>query len=591
MQHLRALRELIGREYLPRWGLLALTSVFVGLMELAGALLVFALISAMLNPGHEVSWPVIGDLRHLYGDPTQQRFLTFLGLTVAAFSLIRALVFLVQTYLQQRLAHNAAVRLSGRLFGAYLRMPYEVHLRRNSTVLLRNLNLSVMEIALHGFVPIVTIVSESLLGLGLATALVISSPIATGALLVGFSPILWILLRTSRKAFRRLGDRVHELDEVSLRYSQQSLQGIRDVKTLGREAFFQRLFSDTRIAIAKALYTRGVLIEVPRVATETLFMVGLGAMVAINVARNGSGTETLSSLGLMAYAGVRLMPSLNRIVAQVGNLQFATAAIINIHKELLEHEQPEVERESSVRLPFERAIQVSGVGFSYESSEKEILSGVDILIPKGSSLGIVGPTGAGKSTLLDLLMGLLTPTTGEITVDGISIHIDPRSWHVGIGVVPQAPFLLDDSIRRNIALGLTDDVIEDDKVALALSRAQLVDFVDDLPEGLDTKVGERGLRLSGGQRQRLAVARALYNEPDVLFLDEATSALDRVTERNLVAGLNQPDIGSTVIMVSHRVSSLSECDQIVLLANGRLIEAGSFNELNARSALFREMAS
>ena len=592
MKHLRALLDLIGRDYLSRWAILAVTSVLVGALELIGALLLFALISAMLGSSTQMSWPIVGNLREFFGVTSQRALLLRLGVSVAVFSAVRALFFVLQTYLQHRLAHNAAVRLSTRLFGAYLRMPYEAHLKRNSTVLLRNVNQSVMEIAHHGFVPIVTIFSESLLGLGLATALVISSPAATGTLLLVLTPILFLLLRFSKKAFRRLGERVHELEEVSLRYSQQSLQGIRDVKMIGRESFFERLFGKTRAAIARAFYLRGTLTEVPRVTTETLFMVALGLLVSIDVLRGGSSAQALASIGLMAYAGVRLMPSLNRIIAQVGNFQFATASIATLKEELDEYDKPipagSIEH---IRMTFRKELRVDGVRFRYQSSDADVLSDVTFNVPKGTSLGIVGPTGAGKSTLLDLLMGLLKPLDGRITVDGVSINDDPRSWHMGVGVVPQTPFLIDDSLRRNVALGLPDDEIDDQKVGLALQRAQLDDFVATLAARLDTPVGERGLRLSGGQRQRLAIARALYEQPDVLFLDEATSALDRVTERKLIADLSNLDLDTTIVMVSHRLGTLSECDQIILLQDGRMIEIGTFDELRQRSNLFREMAS
>ena len=591
MQRFSKILDLIGRSYVRRWALLAISSVLVAVLELIGALLVFALISAILDPAAEISLPIVGSLQNVFGNPTRDRFLLYLGLTVAAFSVIRALVFVGQTYLLQRLAHNAAARLSSRLFTAYLRMPYQLHLVRNSAELLRNVNQSVMEVALYSFVPLVTIASEILLGLGIVIALVIASPVVTGALLLIVVPVVLIFLRSSRKVFAELGTESQEAYAVSLRYSQESLHGIRDIKVLGREEFFGRLFDENRARLAKTLYTRSVLSEVPRASIEGLFMVALSLLLVFSVL-NGSSEEAIASLGLMAYAGARLMPSLNRIVANVNNLQFATAAIDNVHDELAEVERPNgFPSRSDERLPLVSELRVERVVFRYEAGDADVLADISFTIPKGSSVGIVGPTGAGKSTLLDLMMGLVTPTGGAVQVDGTPIHDDPRAWQMGLGVVPQAPFLIDDSLRRNVALGLSDDEIDDGAVQDALGLAQLASFISTLPDGLDTKLGERGLRLSGGERQRVAIARALYHDPEVLILDEATSALDRVTEKRFMEDLERLKPGSTTVVVSHRLTALSECQLILLLKDGRLVDSGSFEELRARNALFREMAS
>ena len=591
MERFRKLLNLIGRDHLRRWALLALSAVLVGVLELIGALLVFALISAILDPSTEISLPVVGSLSAVFGRPSRDRFLILLGVTVAVFSVIRAIVFLGQTYLQQRMAHNAAAGLSDRLFGAYLRMPYQLHLTRNSSVLLRNVNQSVMEVALYGFVPLVTIASEIMLGLGIAVALIVTSPVVTGALLLVATPIMVLFLRVSRKAFVKLGTTSQEASATSLRYSQESLHGIRDIKVLGREGFFGELFNGSRARLARALYIRSVLTELPRASIEGLFMVALSLLLVLSV-QNGSGEEAIASLGLMAYAGIRLMPSLNRIVANISHLQFASAAINNVHDELAEvGQQISAPSDSDRRLALTRELRFDQVAFRYEPGGTDILSNISFAIARGSSVGIVGPTGAGKSTLLDLMMGLLQPTEGAVVVDDVSIEQETRAWQMSLGVVPQTPFLLDDSLRRNVALGVPDNEIDDQKVLAALDLAQLGSFLPTLPDGLATKLGEHGLRLSGGQRQRVAIARALYRDPEVLILDEATSALDRVTEKRFIEDLERLKPGSTVVIVSHRLSALSECQQILLLKDGRLVDVGSFKELRARNSLFREMAN
>jgi ATP-binding cassette subfamily C protein len=330
--------------------------------------------------------------------------------------------------------------------------------------------------------------------------------------------------------------------------------------------------------------------EIPRAVVEGLFMLALSLLLVIGVL-NGSSQEAVASLGLIAYAGVRLMPSLNRIVGNLNNLQYGRAAIDTVFDELREVERIRDAKEAATGpLSMERELRVQDVAFDYEGGDG-ILSGINFIVAKGTTVGIVGPTGAGKSTLLDLLMGLLSPTQGRIEVDGQPIDLNLRAWQLSLGVVPQTPFLLDDTLRRNVALGLSDDEIDERKVASALDLAQLGPFVGSLPDGLETELGEHGVRLSGGQRQRVAIARALYRDPEVLILDEATSALDRVTEKNFMQELASQKPGCTVIVVSHRVTALSECNQIVLLKEGRLVGNASFDELRAQSDLFREMAT
>jgi ATP-binding cassette subfamily C protein len=242
-------------------------------------------------------------------------------------------------------------------------------------------------------------------------------------------------------------------------------------------------------------------------------------------------------------------------------------------------------------IRFTRTIALERVSYTYEGEPEPVLSDVSLAIAKGESVGIVGPSGAGKSTLVDLLLGLLTPTAGRITVDGRDIATALRSWQRHIGYVPQEPFILDDTVRRNVAFGLSDAEIDDRRVMAALRLAQMTDVVAALPDGLDTMLGERGTRLSGGQRQRVAVARALYHEPEVLVFDEATSALDTPTERELIAALEALRGVKTVVVIAHRLGTVRRCDRLAVLRDGRLAAVGPYDELMARDPGFRAMAT
>jgi ATP-binding cassette, subfamily B, bacterial PglK len=242
-------------------------------------------------------------------------------------------------------------------------------------------------------------------------------------------------------------------------------------------------------------------------------------------------------------------------------------------------------------LPFLDRVVVEDVTFAYEGTDTPAVEGIDLEIRRGQSLGIVGATGAGKSTLVDLLIGLSTPTAGRITIDGVDLRGNEPAWHRQLGMVSQEMFLLDDTLRRNIALGLPDDEIDDARIGHAVRLAQLEDFVSGLPEGLETYVGERGVRVSGGQRQRIAIARALYPRPEVLILDEGTSALDNLTEAALIEALAQLHEDHTIITIAHRLSSVQDHDNIVFLRDGRIEATGTFDELIERSVAFQRMAN
>ncbi len=288
------------------------------------------------------------------------------------------------------------------------------------------------------------------------------------------------------------------------------------------------------------------------------------------------------------------MPALNRMVANVNTLRFAEAAVADVHEDLQRLDDvptPSLEHHAVAPLVVTRGITLSDLSFRYDGAERDALNEIDFTIVNGASVGVVGSTGGGKSTLIDVVLGLLRPTSGQVLVDDVDIHDRLSAWQACIGVVPQQIFLLDDTLRRNVALGVPDDEIDDDAVVEALSLAQLDEVVRSTPEGLDLRLGERGSRLSGGQRQRVVIARALYRRPHVLVFDEGTSALDNVTEAELIAAIARLKGERTVITVAHRLTTVRQCDVILMLKDGRIHDTGTFDELVARNAEFRLMAT
>jgi ATP-binding cassette subfamily C protein len=343
--------------------------------------------------------------------------------------------------------------------------------------------------------------------------------------------------------------------------------------------------------MAHGLSAQATLSSFPRVLLETVFAIFILLFVAIAALGDHLNAETIALLGLFAYVVLRITPSLNRVSLAVNNLRFGGAALDTVVRDL--HSSEEIQRRPAPGPGVTRLTQtivVDNVSYQYPNHDETVLRDVSLTVRRGESIGLVGSTGAGKTTLVDVILGLLVPTRGRVLVDGRDIADCRADWQRSLGVVSQTVFLLDDSLRRNIAFGLSDDRIDDDKVTKAVEMAQLDEFITSLPDGLDTPVGERGVRLSGGQRQRVAIARALYRRPDVVVFDEGTSALDSLTEAEVMAAVDRLRGDRTLLMVAHRLTTVRRCDKIILLENGKISGIGTYDELLGQSDSFRRMA-
>ena len=582
---------LLGKSRRRLWVLVVMLAVLGSLLEAAGAILILLLLTMIVDPNTAITLPIIGDLplvTESIDDP--DTMLVVAG--IAVFFMVRAVVKLMETYIQQRVVHQAGLRLSAQLVDGYLGMPYAWHLGHNSAALIRNVHEAVNRLVREVFLPSIRIVAESLLMVALLSVIFVASPTGTVLALAVLGPIAILLVLVVQPTLKRLGRTAHETVGRYFATLQQSLTGIRDVKILGRERFFARQFVRDRAENARASYLRGTIAELPRVLIETSLVLLILGFFVLAVRAGETATSFLPVLGLFAYAGLRMQPSLQKIVTGFNSLRYATAPIDEVSRALQEVDRVGALRRSSAPdiLPFEEKIIFEDVAFRYENTTTPALSNVNLRITKGESIGVCGPTGGGKTTLVDLLAGLLDPTSGTIRVDGQDLHGQARAWQQNLGVVSQSVFLLDDTLRRNIALGVSDEGINESAVADAVRLAHLSEFVESLPAGLATRVGERGVRLSGGERQRVAIARALYRKPLVLIFDEGTSALDNITEAELIRTLDRIRGELTIIVVAHRLSTVRKCDRIVLVTAGKIADIGGYDELLARSTEFRQLA-
>jgi ATP-binding cassette, subfamily B, bacterial PglK len=496
-----------------------------------------------------------------------EHFVAWLLIGLLALFTIKTLILVALLWQQVRFIADLRRHTACRLFENYLLQPWSFHLQRNSSQLIRN---ATMEI--HAFVQGASAVmlasAEICVVAGIVLLLLYLEPVGAMAV-IGFLAIAtWLLQSALGKRAKRWGKLRQESEGRRLKAIQQSLSGVREVKTFGREADFLDLFRRADYQACHAQRMQAFAFQLPRLWYEYLAVVGITLLCLIFWVQGMSPADLIPRLAVFGVAAFRLMPSLNRIMGSLQSIRFMAPAISVLDEEL-SRPCPPIASQTS-RLPFHHNIAFDHVTFNYPDTQHPAIQDVAFTINRGDSVGIIGESGAGKSTLVDLLLGLLEQQSGAIAVDGRDIREDMRGWQNNIGYVPQTIYLIDDTIRANVAFGVPADQIDAAALDRALKAAQLTEFIDELPDGIDTVVGERGIRLSGGQRQRIGIARALYWNPPVLVLDEATSALDTATEAGVMAAVAMLHGEKTLIIITHRLSTISGCDYIFQLDQGSL---------------------
>jgi ATP-binding cassette, subfamily B, bacterial PglK len=567
-----------------RWAVLIALAVVGAGIEAAGALLIFYVTNWLV--GAETS----GGLLKFLPSPDSDSLPVVVIVSIAVFFVFRGAFSVLLTWFQARTVYLTSARISDRLFRHYLSAPYKVFLKRNSSQLMRNALSSVEGVALRFLSPLVSVITETIVVLFLVVILAITAPLATlfVAVVLGVTSVL--VMRFVRSRLRRYGKLAEKTTQTSLATIQQSFNESRSIRILGREAYFADAFKTDRLEFAESRLALAVLSRLPRVAIETLIFLLLVAFLSVITATDAVGS--IGVFGLFGYGALRIMPGLNSIVSGLNLIRYGQASTENVLGDLREEPQSQLGNADTStrkeRLPWS-TLTFESVTFSYDEAAPPALEDVDLEIRRNEVLGLVGQTGSGKSTLIDLVLGLLDPDEGHVRVDGRDISNVLGGWQANLGLVPQDIYLLDESILKNVAFGIADDEIDVDRVTECLRVAQLSDFVAASTNGLDTRIGERGTSVSGGERQRIAIARALYSSPSLLILDEGTSAIDTVTELNLVAELKQSAAIDTLIVVSHRLSSLRICDSIAIIDQGRVVDSGEYELLIERNSILNDL--
>ena len=508
----------------------------------------------------------------LVGAESQRELLIWLGLLLIAVYLIKNTYLLFTKYVQLRFVFNNRLELSGRLMRNYMKKPYPFHLEKNSSEILRSVTSDVNNLY-ELVMDVIDLVSNLLIIAMLAVYLLYTDVVITlvVAALLGLCSYFYFAIM--RKRTVDYGKQNQIYNGKMIQAVNQALGGIKEIKVLARENYFVRAYEENGRYYASSLKKSQFYRNAPKYLIETVCVCGVLATILIKLQMGADVQELVPQLSVFAMAAFRLLPSVNQVNNLLNGILFLKPSIDRIYEDLQEAGAKKNERPPERdyrRLPAADAVRFEHVTFRYPGTEKEILSDLSVELPLKKSIGFVGSSGAGKTTFMDLLLGLLSPDQGRICYGDSDIRDYPDAWGHKLGYIPQSIYLADDTIRRNVAFGIPDSEISEEQVRRALEEAQLLEFVDGLEEGLDTMVGESGVRLSGGQRQRIGIARALYQQPEILVLDEATSALDTETEQAVMEAVERFRGRCTLLMIAHRTSTLENCDQIYRLEDGKL---------------------
>jgi len=523
---------------------------------------------------------------------SQAQFMTWVLVGVVLLYAVKNSYLLFLAYLQTRFTQSQQYQLGSRLFQAYLNSPYKFHLKYNSSELLRNIKL-VSTVVTTVLMPLIVCVTELMIAVVVFLLLVwidlVSATLITSGLGIFLGGYYWLV----RKRMTILGENYKFNEGKIYQQVHQSFGSIKEIKILGREKFFNEIFCSHMWGYTYTYRISTMIGQSGRFIVESISIALVLGIVILLLSSGRHPSEVLVVFSLFAVALVRLIPTVNRLNWAITQIKFGIPSLDEVFAQFRNCEKliEEVPSEKNVdSINFEHQIEFRNVTHKYEDSDRLSLDSVSITIPKNNSVALVGSSGAGKTTAIDLILGLLKPVSGDVLVDGKNMHQSLLSWQKQIGYVPQSIYLIDDTVRNNVAFGVKQELINDEKVWNALRLAQLESFVGELPENLDTMVGENGVRFSGGQRQRIGIARALYHEPQVLIMDEATAALDNETERALMESIEVLSGERTIVLIAHRITTVRKCDIIFFLSNGRLIAKGTYDSLLSTNAEFRQMA-
>ncbi|MDC0916613.1 ABC transporter ATP-binding protein [Flavobacteriaceae bacterium] len=564
--HFFKIISLLSRRQKKSLVLLTLLLIVGMFLEVLGIGILLPALTIILNP-KEISVLIQNFTVISFDSLSYQEMVLWSLISIAFIYLIKAVFLVFISYKQSIIIENLSAYLANRLYQKYLYQEYIKHIYGDLSEIIKNIQIEIGYFTIFCR-ALLALFAEITLTLSILLAIIYIEPL--GAITVGlfFGVLSFFYFHVTKKKIKSWGLERQRIDKNLTKIAMESLSGIKDVKLLVKESFFDKqylknIYKRVRVSSYHQTFT-----QLPRIYLELLTVIGLILFIQLMFYKGSSTTQVMTTLGVFVAATFRMIPSINRILSALQNLKYSSASVDIIFDEFKDQKIKIEEEEKLTPFKFQNSITIENLSFRYK--KENVLKQINFKINKGETVGIIGPSGSGKSTLVDLINGLLIPSEGVIKVDEENILFKGKDWKQHIGYVGQEIFLLDETILANIGFGIGKKDIDYEKVKYALKTAQLNSFVDDLEEGINTKVGERGIQLSGGQKQRIGIARALYHKPEILIFDEATASLDSKTEKELIKSIYNLKGKKTIIMVAHRLTTLKNCDKIFEIKNGKL---------------------
>lgn len=573
MKLFKELNYILDKKQKSHLCILAVMILIGGILEAVGVTAILPVAAAIIEPENEY----VRALGRFLGIEDSTKIIVAILIALMLVFVLKNLYMVFLQYVQNRFIANNRNRMISRVLREFLNRPYEFYLDADIPTVFRITDADIPQVfslLLNLILMSTEIVVSVCLGI---VSLVVSFKI-TCFMIVVLAIMTLVITKILKPNLSKYGEKNLKVQSRIAKWRIEAIYGIKDVKVLHRESFFADNYEETGKVGAVIARKYAVLNSLPRLLMETVFLVSILAYLAVDISRGADVTALIPQLSALAVAAARLLPSVSRINTYMTNVAYEQPCLdfvyenLDMNKLAIANSKTNKKVENAKPLSLQKEIRLEGIEYAYPNTDKDIFSGADMVIPKGKSVGIMGTSGAGKSTIVDILLGLLTVRKGTITCDGREIFDNYPSWLAMIGYIPQSIYLVDEPIRNNIAFGIADEDIDDERIWTVLEEAQLKDFVKSLPQGLDTTIGDRGVRLSGGQRQRIGIARALYHDPEILVFDEATSALDNETERVLMEAINGFYGRKTMIIIAHRLNTIEQCDIIYKVENGKIVE-------------------
>ena len=558
METVKQLNYIFSRRQKLNFVILVIVILIGSMLELIGVALVMPLVDVLTNSNQIHSNSLYSKLFELFNIDSDLKFILIFIIALIIVYVVKNAYLLFMYDCQFRFTFNNKKRITLKLMRAYVYRPYEFHLSKNISELQRNMKEDV-ESLFQTILAVVQMASELLTCILLAIYLIIIDKAITFGILTVLIFFILVFLKSTKYKSYKYGEIARETVVGTNKWTRQSFEGIKEIIIANKQELFLSKVDELQSKLSTTIRKQEVLNVSPRPTFEAITITSLLGVVGIKIYMGEDINQMIPVLSAFAVAAFRLLPSFGRLAGYLNKMIYNRAAITSVYNDLkdVENDIYIKDIDCTERFEFDKSIEIEDVFFAYPNCDNNVLNGLSMSIKKDKSIAIIGASGSGKSTLADMLLGLLEPSKGNILVDGVNINNNYCGWHMLIGYIPQLIYIMDDTIRNNVIFG--EGEADDDKIWKALENAQLADFVKNLDEGLDTVVGERGIRLSGGQRQRIGIARALYSNPKILILDEATSALDNETETAVMGAIERLKGSHTMVIIAHRLITIRNC--------------------------------